>query len=161
MTGPNRNTLFRQSTLERLNSPEQLNDYIRVARPGVWLVLGAIVLLLTGVIVWGIFGTVSSTVTVGLQAENSTAVCYVSAEDAAQLSAGMPVSVAGKEAGRIASISTTPTRVEAVSYALSLSGLTEEAYVCEVTVQGTGLADGVYRAEITLEQLHPASFVVQ
>ena len=51
-------TLFRKSSMDRLKSPEQLNDYIRVANPGVWLVLGAIILLLVGIVIWGVFGTV-------------------------------------------------------------------------------------------------------
>ena len=29
--------IFREKSLERVESPEQLNDYIRVASPGVWL----------------------------------------------------------------------------------------------------------------------------
>ena len=28
--------LFREKNLERLESPEQLNDYLRVTSPGVW-----------------------------------------------------------------------------------------------------------------------------
>lgn len=31
--------LFRQSSIDRVFSPEQLNDYIRVTNPGVWMVL--------------------------------------------------------------------------------------------------------------------------
>lgn len=32
-------SIFRQKSIERVSSPEQLNDYIRVATPGVRLVL--------------------------------------------------------------------------------------------------------------------------
>ena len=39
--------LFRKSSIDRVSSPEQLNSYIRVSNPGVWLVLAAVVLLLT------------------------------------------------------------------------------------------------------------------
>lgn len=45
-------------TWERVTSPEQLNDHIRVTQPGVWVVLGVIVALLIGVILWGIFGEI-------------------------------------------------------------------------------------------------------
>ena len=48
--------LFRQKSLERISSPEQLNHYIRVSTPSVWLLLCAIIVLLTGVCVWGVFG---------------------------------------------------------------------------------------------------------
>ena len=31
--------LFRKKSLERISSPEQLNEYVRVSTPSVWLVL--------------------------------------------------------------------------------------------------------------------------
>lgn len=52
------NSIFRKTSLERINSPEQLNDYIRVIRPGAWLVLGAVVLLLAGVLIWSLTGEI-------------------------------------------------------------------------------------------------------
>ncbi len=53
-------SVFRQKSLDRVSSPEQLNDYIRVMTPSVWLVLIAIILLLAGMLAWGIFGTVEA-----------------------------------------------------------------------------------------------------
>ncbi len=54
----NGNNIFREKSLERVSSPEALNDYIRVTTPSVWIVLAATVLLLVGMLVWSIFGTV-------------------------------------------------------------------------------------------------------
>ncbi len=50
--------LFRKKSLDRISSPEQLNDYIRVTSAPVWIVLLAIVVLLVGLIAWATFGTV-------------------------------------------------------------------------------------------------------
>ena len=50
--------IFREKSLERVSSPEQLNDYIRVTTPSVWLVLLAVIILLLGMLAWSIFGTV-------------------------------------------------------------------------------------------------------
>ena len=50
------NSIFRQKNLDRVSSPEQLNDYIRVTTPSVWIVLIAVVLLLIGAVIWGVFG---------------------------------------------------------------------------------------------------------
>ncbi len=50
--------LFREKSLERVSSPEQLDDYIRVTTPSVWLVLLALVLLLAGLLVYSVSGTV-------------------------------------------------------------------------------------------------------
>ena len=52
------NGIFREKSLERVSSPEALNDYIRVTTPSVWLVLAALIILLGGMLVWSIFGTV-------------------------------------------------------------------------------------------------------
>ena len=51
-------SIFRQKSMDRVSSPEQLNDYIRVTTPSVWLVLLAVVVLLVGILAWSIFGTV-------------------------------------------------------------------------------------------------------
>ncbi len=52
------NSIFRQKSLDKVSSPEKLDDYIRVTTPSVWIVLIAIVLLLAGAVVWSIFGEI-------------------------------------------------------------------------------------------------------
>ena len=42
--------------MDKISSPEQMNDYIRVANPSVWMILAAIIVLLIGVCVWGMYG---------------------------------------------------------------------------------------------------------
>ena len=37
--------LFREKSLEAVESPESLNDYLRVTSPGVWLILAAVICL--------------------------------------------------------------------------------------------------------------------
>ena len=44
--------LFREKTLERISSPEKLTDYLRVTNPGIWAVLGAVIILLGGLFIW-------------------------------------------------------------------------------------------------------------
>lgn len=51
--------LFREKSLERISTPEKLNDYIKVTTPSVWLVLLAVVFLLVGILAWSALGTVS------------------------------------------------------------------------------------------------------
>ena len=47
------NNIFRKSSLDRISSPEKLNDYIKVSNPSVWIILGAVAVLLVAVIIWG------------------------------------------------------------------------------------------------------------
>jgi len=154
-------SIFRQSSIDRLKSPEQLNEYIRVANPRVWLVLAAVVLLLVGVVIWGVFGYVESAVETGVLAEGGSAVCYVSETDAQKLSAGFPVMVQGV-AGTAQTVSGRPVQTAGIDpYLLHLGGLTGEGFCVEVTLDLPGLPDGAYPAAITLERIHPITFVIQ
>ena len=69
--------LFREKSLEAVESPESLNDYLRVTSPGVWLILAAVICLLVGAILWGVFGHIRTTATVAVQVKDSQATCYV------------------------------------------------------------------------------------
>ncbi len=51
--------VFRKKSMERVSSPEKLNDYIQVTTPSMWIVIAALIILLAGVLIWGIFGKIS------------------------------------------------------------------------------------------------------
>ena len=55
-----KNSLFRENSMERISSPEQLTDYLHVTNPTVWVVMGAIILLLVGMLIWGSFASIES-----------------------------------------------------------------------------------------------------
>ena len=46
------NQLFREKAMDRLSSPEKINDYLRVTKPSLWVVLAAVLLLLVGALIW-------------------------------------------------------------------------------------------------------------
>lgn len=56
------NKIFRKVSLDRLSSPEQLDQVMQVTNPRGWIALGAIVLLLVTAIVWGVVGLVGDRV---------------------------------------------------------------------------------------------------
>lgn len=58
--------LFNRSAIDRVQSPEDLNDYIKVTTPSVWTILVAIIILLASLLVWGIFGTVEMQTAAGV-----------------------------------------------------------------------------------------------
>ncbi len=51
-------SIFRKKSLERVTSPEQLNDYIKVTTPSVWIILAATLILIIGTLVWAVFGKI-------------------------------------------------------------------------------------------------------
>ncbi|GAB1339289.1 HlyD family efflux transporter periplasmic adaptor subunit [Streptomyces sp. E-15] len=53
---------FRQQALAKLQSPEELDLPVRLARPQGWLVLGVTVVVMAAAAVWAVTGSVASTV---------------------------------------------------------------------------------------------------
>jgi hypothetical protein len=54
--------VFRKVALERLSSPEQLDQLVKITTPSGWLALAALMILLVMLLVWAVFGTVPSQV---------------------------------------------------------------------------------------------------
>jgi len=70
-------SLFRTKNIERMESPESMNDYLQVTSPGVWLVLIAIIIFLIGACIWGIFGHIDSTIKAAVVSVDGQTVCLV------------------------------------------------------------------------------------
>ena len=154
--------IFRKASLDRISSPEQLNDYIRVTNPGVWMILSAVILLLSGVFVWSIFGRLDTTITVGAVTENQKTVCYVKEADWETVEAGMQVRI-GESAYRISDISLQPIPVDDTfaQYLLRVGGLAEGEWVYAVTLDDVYGEDGIItEAKIVIESIAPMHFVL-
>lgn len=154
------NQVFREKSVERLSSPEQLNDYIRVSNPSVWMCLGAIIILLAGVCVWGVFGRLSTTLSTAAIAKDGSLICLVREEDFARIQVGMAVS-AGGQSTFLTQLSDTPVAVsnQMDPYVLHLGELSEGDWVY-MAAAPTELPDGTYTGVITIESIAPMSFAL-
>ncbi|MDD6051709.1 MAG: hypothetical protein PUC00_10670 [Clostridiales bacterium] len=65
-------SIFRQKSLDRISSPEEIDNYMRVTRPRLWLALGVIVLLLAALILWSITARIEATTLVDGQTVTQT-----------------------------------------------------------------------------------------
>ena len=54
--------IFRAEALEQLNSPEQLEQLLKVTDKRAWISIFTLALLLLSTVVWGIFGQIPITV---------------------------------------------------------------------------------------------------
>lgn len=152
--------LFRKSSIEHVSSPEQLNDYIKVSNPSVWMILAAVIVLLIGVCVWGIFGHLETKISTAGACLNGTFTCYVVEEKIGNIKSGMELNVDGKTLS-ISEISAKPVAVskDMDGYLLYLGGFSEGDWLYEVKANGT-LSDGTYKAEIVTESVSPMSFIL-
>ena len=141
------NQVFRQKSVERISSPEQLQDYMRVTTPGVWMVLLAVILLLAGIIISSALVTVESKITEQAVVDEDGLILDITLpmEQKDLVAPGMKVRVADREA-----------KVEMVFQAQD--GIEVLATLPE---DGEKLAPGTYDAEIITETVTPISFLLK
>ena len=126
-------SIYRKKSLERITSPESLSDYLHVTSPAVWLILGAVILLLAGMLLWSSVASIDSFVTGTAQVEDGSMHILLDDEQfAGVIQPGMSVKV-GESECRIHSIGTGP------------NGAT-------FATAETTLADGSYSARIILRR---------
>ena len=87
--------IFRQETMDRISSPEQLTDYLRVTNPGIWMILAAVIILLAGLMVWAFVGNLETKADATVIVKNYEA--QVVLTKAGTIEKGMPLLVKGKE----------------------------------------------------------------
>ena len=152
--------LFRKKSLERISSPEQLNSYIRVSTPSVWLLLTAIVILLAGVCVWDVFGHMDTTLPAVAVAQEGNVTAWVREADVEKVSAGSAV-IDGSAEGTVLSVDTEPVRVNEsfTEYMRHVGSLQEGEWVFAVVLDAD-CPDGVYAAQIVIDSVSPMSFVL-
>ena len=153
------NSIFRKKSLDRISSPEQLNDYIRISTPGIWVLLAAVIILLVGIGVWGIFGTVESKLPVCVVSDGSESWCYIRAEERSSLNENMIVDIDG-ERSPLGEISALPETADEdfLEYALHVGNLKvgEWVYTAKLFLR---LPEGIYAATIITEEVSPLSFL--
>lgn len=126
-------SLFRKKSMERISSPEQLNDYLHVTSPSVWIIMAAIVLLLAGMLIWGSMASIDSFASGTAQVEDgSLRVIFDDRTLAESVQTGMVIEV-GENAVAIRSV-----------------GVTESGDV--FALGATTLADGSYPARVVLRR---------
>ena len=153
------NPILSKSKGEKVSSPEQLNDYIKVSNVGVWIILSVLFVLLVSVFVWATFGSVTEDITTVGVAQNGTVTCYV--EDISGLQVGNEVHI-GSQKGAVSAISKTPLSKKSVSekydeYTAYCLNPAEWNY--EITVECASCKDGMQTLYIIYNSVHPISFL--
>ncbi len=151
-----------QNKAKKVDSPEQLNEYIRLSNPGVWILVLAIVVLLAGFCIWGIFGKIDTKVQAVAVSDSGSTYLYVKEEDIEQIKAGMPVRIndnatayevesVGEKAEKV-----TDTLDEYTRYIGNLQ-VGEWIYKCKLN---KNVKEGIYGANIIIESISPMKFIV-
>ena len=129
--------IFRKESIERISSPEQLNDYLRATKPGAWIMLSVVILLIGAFIAWASTGQLETTVS-GKAVVASGNAC-ISAMSEKELSAGMKVRMGESE--------------------FTLSSVDWDEYGRQIAYAPVTLSDGNYDVEIVVESISPIEFL--
>ena len=132
--------LFRKQSIDRISSPEQFQDYMRVTSPGIWMVLTAIIVMLAGLIICSSIGTVETSYPVAADVKAGEASIVLDKDTEYTVKEGMTLRVAGEDI--------TIENVRRLD-----SG--ETVVTAEVSLQ-----DGTYDAKIVTERITPITFLL-
>lgn len=156
----NKNQLFRKKSMESIESPNELNEYLRVTSPGVWILMAAILIFLAGVIIWGIFGSIEATAPVAVAKQDGGVVCYVPKEALPSIIEKPEVKIEGKK------MELKPDSLEPVAvtqemnvYVLLAGSLSAGDIVYPIEMKGT-IREDVVQGTIVTEKIHPISFLL-
>ena len=159
-----RKQVFRQKSLDRVSSPEDLNSYLNVMNVGVWVILAAVIIFLIGAAVWcTVFRLETDTVTVAAVVKNGEASLFITDADKALDPEGKLLKINGETyvlpAADFNAVKLFAQNDKAVA---SILGLSEEqlgdyARVMKIALD---LPNGVYEAEIVAEDVSPMSLIL-
>ena len=135
----NKAGIFRQKSIDRISSPEQLTDYLRVTNPGIWVLLVAIILLLGGLFVWSMVGNLETVADGVAVVDNGTAQIMVTDTVNGDIDSGMTVRIGDDE--------------------YSIATVEKDEYGRAVAFAPIDKADGKYDVKIVTESIHPIKFL--
>ena len=162
---------------DRVESPERLNEYIRVAKPGTWAMVSGLVLVLVAFIAWGFIGTIPKSVTLKGVVDESTNYSLDVVVDASQFSGKslvgkeatyrLPCGAAGK--AKVTKATETPMSREEMANVLEsdflASSLVDSDYSYILLVQPEeDLSDhGLEIGQVTIitDEVRPVSFLLR
>ena len=132
--------VFRKKSLDKVKSPENLDDYIQIANPVVWMIIISVVVLLIGAIVWGAFGHIDSIIETTVRVDDVIS-CTIPAEDISSVAVGTTIKVGDNE--------------------LKIASIEEETvmgYTC-ILESDNDIPVGFYDGKIVIQSVRPLSFI--
>ena len=134
-------SVFRRKALDQIRSPEQMNDYLKVTNPGIWVILAAVVLLFIGLFAWATVGKLETTAKAQAVIQDGTARVMLTETAVLPIASDMDVRIEGEDYG--------------------ISTVEQDEFGRDVALVPVSLANGTYDAKVILETVPPISFLIR
>ena len=82
--------IFSDKAMKKLKTTDDLEQYVRLTTPGVWIVLAASAALLAGLIIWAFWGTAATTVETRAAMVDGKMQCFLPADEYQLVKVGDP-----------------------------------------------------------------------
>jgi len=151
--------IFREKSLKRVTSPENLDKYIKSTTPSLWLLLTSVILILVGVLVWATYGKIDSSSIVGCQVESGKLTAYISEQDYEKIQKDSYILI--EENSYAIDNVNGPDIVseESNEFLLQAAGIEAGSWYYTVTCKAD-LPDGKYKGTAIFEKVSPITFIV-
>ena len=153
----NTNTREKKPNLQ----PGDLNQYIHLTTVSIWLVLGAFLVFVIGMVVWGFFGRLTVSVQAVAVSQESSIMLYIPEDQVSRIKQDSELVINDTTAaiGEIRENAYTEKASDALDeYQRSLADLAEDQKVLVIN-RTMAVPDGSYSASIILERIKPFSFL--
>ncbi|MEN6328592.1 MAG: hypothetical protein ABFD18_20590 [Syntrophomonas sp.] len=167
------NTLFRKASLDSISSPEQLNDYIKVSNPSVWMILAALFILLAAVLAWSLTGSLPTSIQATGVVKGGDVLSYVNAEKAGAIKTGQAVKIqiANKKAtinGKVAAVEAVPRSAAEIAEDLQsdylVQALVPKGFAVKITISPDkpDIPEGtLLNSNIVIDAVRPIDFLLK
>ena len=154
------NGLFRKKSLERISSPEELHDYMRVTSPRLWMLLAAVAALLVGFLVFASTAQMENTTQIKVMVENISNPGDEQEASSSFFYSSLPMSFKDVvEAGMKVRIGNEKGKIEMIAILDPEDGDQEMELIISMDNPSLSLPNGEYDAELVLESTTPISFL--
>ena len=153
----NTNTREKKPNLQ----PGDLNQYIHLTTVSIWLVLGAFLVFVIGMVVWGFFGRLTVSVQAVAVSQESSIMLYIPEDQVSRIKqdSELVINDTTVAIGEIRENAYTEKASDALDeYQRSLADLAEDQKVLVIN-RTMAVPDGSYSASIILERIKPFSFL--
>ena len=152
---------------EKITSPDQLNDYIRVTSPGAWIILSSILVFLAGFFIWIFNGRLEISFSSYVYTEGEKSSAFLPADRALKLKRGMIVRLSENgDSGEVINVSDSSLSFSEISQligernALAMN-IDSNTRLMKADLSFTNPPEKISRAVFITDKVKPVSFLLK
>lgn len=151
---------------QNITSVNEFNDYIKICKPKIWIILIALIILMLSLTVWGIFGKIETKIDKQAISVNGTVYCFLDQNEIANISNNTSVKIENKsyKITNIYDKAFSSNQIESFlkehNIDSKLSNLNSNNVYYLLTINVENVPDEIINISIIKESISPISFLV-